>query len=174
MSAEVTRVMCDWWSNKMYFLQLSVWGRLTHKHLTHWSSVRNLNPFSVVTCFEELLKITAHKRPTSLWWYRRMVMNSSCRRSTWKGVSRDSATPWSWSVLIFILKPLWTLLSFHNWGNIIPPPLWFLQSHAGDLQAEEGDVTFHTTASIKCDMITYGSGSAFYIILRLISSVLGG
>lgn len=50
-------------------------------------------------------------------------------------------------------------------------PAVILQSHAGDPQAEEGDMTFHTTAR---DMIMYGSGSAFYNILRLISSALRG
>ena len=50
----------------MYFDSQAIKVGHSNKHLTLWLTVRYLNPFSVVTRFEELLKITAQNWPPSL------------------------------------------------------------------------------------------------------------
>lgn len=92
------------------------------------------------------------------------------RRSTWKGVSRDSATPWSWSVLIFILKPLWTLSEFSQLRqhNSAPAVIFTIACRRSTSRGGRRDVSHNSVYQVWHDHVWVGQRFLYYLAVDLV------
>lgn len=92
------------------------------------------------------------------------------RRSTWKGVSRDSVTPWSWSVLIFILKPLWTLFEFSQLRqhNSAPAVIFTIACRRSTSRGGRRDVSHNSVYQVWHDHVWVGQRFLYYLAVDLV------